>query len=215
MTFNTIDIENWSRKEHFQHYYNNVRCAYSLTVPIDITGLYHRLKSEGLKAYPVQIYMLATVVNQFPAFRMSLDEGGRLGYWESADPAYTVLNAETETFSVVYSRYQAGFRSFYEACLADINQYGTGALAPQGDIPSNSFNVSSVPWLDFTAFNLNLYTEGTYLLPIFTIGRYIEADGKIQMPLAIQVHHAVCDGFHVGKFVESLRNMAENHTQWL
>lgn len=25
------------------------------------------------------------------------------------------------------------------------------------------------------------------------------------LPLAIQVHHAVCDGYHVGKFIEILQ----------
>lgn len=25
------------------------------------------------------------------------------------------------------------------------------------------------------------------------------------LPLAIQVHHAVCDGYHVGKFIEMLQ----------
>ena len=43
------------------------------------------------------------------------------------------------------------------------------------------------------------------LLPIFTMGKYFERDGKRLLPLAIQVHHAVCDGYHVGVFVEKLQ----------
>ena len=30
-------------------------------------------------------------------------------------------------------------------------------------------------------------------------------DGKRMLPLAIQVHHAVCDGYHVGVFVGKLQ----------
>ena len=37
------------------------------------------------------------------------------------------------------------------------------------------------------------------------LGKYVEADGKRMLPLAIQVHHAVCDGYHVGKFIELLQ----------
>lgn len=44
-----------------------------------------------------------------------------------------------------------------------------------------------------------------YLLPIFTIGKYFEQNGIIRLPIAIQVHHAVCDGFHVGRFIEELQ----------
>ena len=42
-------------------------------------------------------------------------------------------------------------------------------------------------------------------LQIFTMGKYFERDGKRMLPLAIQVHHAVCDGYHVGLFVEKLQ----------
>ena len=28
---------------------------------------------------------------------------------------------------------------------------------------------------------------------------------KTMLPLAIQVHHAVCDGYHLGKFIETLQ----------
>ena len=56
--------------------------------------------------------------------------------------------------------------------------------------------------------------EGTYLPPIFTIGHYVEQNNKKHMPLAIQVHHAVCDD-HVGKFAESLQGMAMNFSKWL
>lgn len=31
------------------------------------------------------------------------------------------------------------------------------------------------------------------------MGKYYTQGDKVLMPLAIQVHHAVCDGFHVGR----------------
>lgn len=39
------------------------------------------------------------------------------------------------------------------------------------------------------------------------MGKFYEKDDKILLPLAIQVHHAVCDGFHVGKLIEALQNL--------
>ena len=54
----------WPRQQHFRHYMDNVRCTYSLTVQVDITGLRGALKANGIKAYPAQIYMLASVVNR-------------------------------------------------------------------------------------------------------------------------------------------------------
>ena len=44
------------------------------------------------------------------------------------------------------------------------------------------------------------------MLPIFTMGKIFEMSGKSLLPLSIQVHHAVCDGYHVGLFVKNLQD---------
>ncbi|HBF65635.1 MAG TPA: type A chloramphenicol O-acetyltransferase [Clostridium sp.] len=215
MKFIEIQMEQWSRKAHYEHYKNNIRCSYSITVDIDITNLLIRLKERGMKSYPAQVFMISSVVNQLPEFRMTMNNDQRLGYWEVIDPMYTVFDPITETFSAVWTKYDSCYNTFYSAYLQDTAQYTCGGLFPQEYIPPNTFNISSVPWLDFTAFNINVFSDGNYLLPIFTIGKYKKENGKIMMPLAIQCHHAVCDGYHVGKFVETLREMAINCDKWL
>ena len=74
---------------------------------------------------------------------------------------------------------------------------------------ANTFDVSMIPWFTFTSFNLNIFGDGRYLLPIFTMGKWVEQNGRRMLPLAIQVHHAVCDGYHVGQFVECLQTMID------
>jgi chloramphenicol O-acetyltransferase type A len=214
VTFHLVDLETYPRKAHFEHFLNRVPCTYSATVSIDVTRLRTALKANGLRAYPAQIYLLATAVNRFPEFRMSLDNEHRLGYWEHISPLYTVLSQETKTFSGIWTAYEERFASFYRACIEDIERYGNGAFTPQADQPENLVNISSIPWVDFTSFNLNL-SPSDYLLPIFTIGKYIERDGTTQMPLAIQVHHAVCDGYHLGQFVDHMKHLASNFEEWL
>ena len=73
--------------------------------------------------------------------------------------------------------------------------------------PANTFPISMIPWASFEGFNLNLQRGYTYLLPIFTMGKYYEEKGRFIMPLAIQVHHGVCDGFHTCRFVNELQEM--------
>lgn len=62
-----------------------------------------------------------------------------------------------------------------------------------------------IPWLSFEGFNLNLQQGYDYLKPIFTMEKYVKTEHGTFLPLAIQVHHAVCDGFHVARFVEALQ----------
>ena len=75
------------------------------------------------------------------------------------------------------------------------------------DTPENTFPVSMVPWASFEGFNLNLQNGYHYLPPIFTMGKFQEENGKTLLPLAIQVHHAVCDGFHLCRLVNELQKL--------
>lgn len=93
-----------------------------------------------------------------------------------------------------------------KACRRDIERFQkVETLMPCPDMPDNVFNVSMIPWVRFTAFSLNLQNGANYLLPIFTLGKYCDQNGRRILPLAIQVHHAVCDGRHIGIFVEKLQ----------
>ncbi len=216
MVFNPIDLDNWSRKPYFEHYLNNVRCTYSMTANIDITHLLSEVKHKGMKLYPVLIHMITTVVNRHVEFRTCYDADGRLGYWDSMSPSYTIFHEDDKTFSSLWTLYGDDLHDFYCRYLDDMRMYGSvKQFAAKANEPPNTFPISSIPWVSFTGFNLNVYNEGTYLLPIFTMGKYIQNDGKILLPLSGQFHHAVCDGYHAGVLFNELQRRADTCTEWL
>ena len=199
MAFILIDLDNWERREHYLHFINEVRCSYSVCVYLDISNL------NGQRLYPAMLWLLTRTVNEMPEFRTSFTEDG-LGYYSEMHPAYTVFNRDTKTFSGIWTAYQPDYPSFLHGYEEDAGKYSfTTQYEPKPGRPANSFDVSMVPWFSFTAFNLNVFGDGTYLLPIFTMGKTFEENEKTMLPLAIQMHHAVCDGYHVGKFIETLQ----------
>ena len=199
MAFTLIDLDNWERREHYLYFINEVRCSYSVCVNLDISNL------NGQRLYPAMLWLLTRTVNEMPEFRTSFTEDG-LGYYSEMHPAYTVFNRDTKTFSGIWTAYQPDYSSFLHGYEEDARKYSfTTQYEPKPGRPANSFDVSMVPWFSFTAFNLNVFGDGTYLLPIFTMGKTFEENEKTMLPLAIQVHHAVCDGYHVGKFIETLQ----------
>jgi chloramphenicol O-acetyltransferase type A len=216
MRFHPIDLDTWSRKPYFEHYLNRVRCTYSMTANLDITGLLTELKNKRMKLYPALIHMIATVVNRHIEFRTCFDSEGRLGYWESMSPSFTIFHEDDKTFSSIWTSYSEDFKEFYGRYLDDIGRYGdVKEFAAKADEPPNTFPISSIPWVSFTGFNLNVYADGTYLLPIFTIGKYVRQEGKILLPLSGQFHHAVCDGYHAGVLYNELQLLADANKIWL
>jgi chloramphenicol O-acetyltransferase type A len=216
MIFNPIVMDSWSRKPYFEHYLDRVRCTYSMTANLDITLLLAELKSKGIKLYPALIHMITTVVNGHREFRTCFDAEGRLGYWDSMSPSFTIFHDEDKTFSSIWTLYSEDFNEFYCRYLEDMEKYGSvKQFAAKPNEPPNTFPISSIPWVSFTGFNLNIYNEGTYLLPIFTIGKYVRQDDKILLPLSGQFHHAVCDGYHAGVLYNELQIRADSCKKWL
>lgn len=216
MMFNPIDLGSWSRKPYFEHYLNRVRCTYSITANMDITGLQTELKSLGVKLYPALLHMIATVVNRYREFRTCLDSEGRLGFWASMSPSYTIFHEQDKTFSSIWTPFSGDFKVFYESYLKDTEAYKDAReLFPKINEPPNTFPISGIPWVSFTGFNLNVYTGETFLLPIFTIGKYFRQDGRLLLPVSAQFHHAVCDGYHAGLLFHDLQQLADGYKSWL
>lgn len=204
MSFRLIDIENWERKEFYEHFINEVVCTFSITVDLDITAL------KGQRLYPAMIWLLTKTVNEMPEFRTSLTKEG-LGIYDSMHPMYTVFNKDNKNFSGIWSYFSEDYNEFLQSYEKDEDEYSHSThYAPKDGTPVNSFNISMLPWVGFSSVNINVYDEGKFLLPIFTMGKFSERDGKRLLPLSIQVHHAVCDGYHVGLFVEKLQDKINN-----
>lgn len=211
MSFEMIDLEKYERKEHFLHYINNVPCFYSMTTNIDITNLKNYIKEKEYKLYPTIIYAITRVVNNHIEFRMSLDAENNLGYFTDVNPSYTIFHKDNNTFSNIWTKYNSDFIEFYKNYEKDIKEYGDkkGFITKESE-NDNLINISAIPWASFTGFNLNLPKAEKYLLPIFTIGKHFEENKRILLPLAVQVHHSVCDGFHTSRFINELQELFNN-----
>jgi len=204
--FKHIDLKYWPRTPYYKHYFEKVRCTYSVTSNIDITVLLQHIKKKKIKLYPVLIYALTKIVNRHEEFRTTLDSNNNLGVWDFLNPCYTVFHEEDETFSNIWTEWNSDFKVFIANYMKDIQEYGKIlSMEAKPDTPPNIFTVSSLPWTTFTGFNLNVFTDGSYLLPIFTWGKYYSENGKVLIPLSVQAHHAVCDGFHVSRFINELQ----------
>lgn len=201
MSFHLINLQTWERKEYYEHFINEVVCTYSATVNLDITAL------KDSRLYPAMIWLLTKTVNQMPQFRTALTDQG-VGIYDEMHPAYTVFNKESKNFSGIWTRFDPDYNVFLNSYEADNEKYSSCAgYAPKPGRPSNSFDISMIPCFTFTAFNINVFDNGRYLLPIFTLGKYFDESGKRMLPVAIQVHHAVCDGYHVGEFLKILQEL--------
>lgn len=182
MEFERIQLDSWARREHFEHYRSQVPCTYSMTTKLDITPLVE----AKARLYPAMLYLLTRAVNRFPEFRMDFDSEGKLGVYGEMHPCYTIFHRDSETFSNLWTEYTEDYSAFCRAYERDLEQFGGNkSMMAKPGVPANTFPVSMIPWESFDGFNLNLEKGYGYLLPIFTMGRYSENNGRYLLPLSI------------------------------
>lgn len=209
--FKPIDTNSWKRKPYFDHYFNQIRCTYSITVNIDITNVLSFKDRNKVKLYPLLIYVISKAVNKYEEFRTAINDRGEIGVWETLLPCYTVFHKDSESFSNIWTEWNDDLNLFLSNFEQDSKRFGQiDRIDAKPNTPANVFPISSLPWTTFTGFNLNIFADGTYLLPIFTYGKYFKDGNRYLIPLSIQVHHAVCDGFHVSRLINEIQQECSN-----
>lgn len=209
--FHVIDKATWERNPYFEYYYKQIKCRYTITANVDITALREYQQDRGMKFFPLMLYVIMAAVNQNKEFRFSFDGQGNLGYWEEVVPCYTLFHDRSKTFTDIWSDYDADVYTFYHTVTADMQRYKdvSGVIKARPDQPPNFCPVSALPWLNFTSFAQDTYTENNFLFPLIKFGKYVPESIKTIIPVAISVSHAVADGYHTCKLINDMQAIAD------
>lgn len=79
-----------------------------------------------------------------------------------------------------------------------------GSLREDASVESMYF-ISTLPWLHYSAL-IQPVAGGEESNPRITRGAFApDAEGRLQMPVTLLVHHALADGSHIAKFYDALR----------
>lgn len=214
MNAQIIDLNTWGRADLFQFYIRQMRIVMSLTVDIDVTPLAAFARRRGLKFYPCMIWAVSRVVNRRDEFKYSWDGAGRLVRWDVISPSYAEFHPADEAFSKRVTPYEDDLFAFHAHFLADRVRYqDLRGVAP--DQPPNHFDVSCLPWVRYRHFDVHVFDEGKFLAPVVTWGRYEDAGGRLVLPLTMNIHHAVADGFHLSRFFREVQALIDGFDpQW-
>ena len=205
--YKKIEMENWSRREHYLYYTNKLKIEFNMTASIDIKRLLDFCHINGYKFYPSLIYFVTKVLNKIENFRMFKNERGELCVWDKIIPNYTIFHEDDKTFSDCWTDFSEDFDEFYQNITYDMEKFKSKkGIKVKENQPPYFYCISCIPWVSFSACGSRVTNGEPAYFPIITIGKYEKNIDKIMMPVNITVAHAVCDGYHVGLFFECLQN---------
>ena len=183
-----------------------------MTARIDVADLVAFSKDSGTKFYLNFLYLLSKTLNSRDDYKMGyLWETKELICYDVINPAQYVFHEDTETCSLVYSKYDEDYETFYAAAFRDVEEAKTTreyGLDAQNH--PNWFDASYIPWLSYDSLNIELPDGYLYFAPIVNWGRYREENGKLVMPVSVRLNHAIADGFLVANVFRLLQQEIES-----
>jgi chloramphenicol O-acetyltransferase type A len=198
--YNIIDIESWQRKDAFLFFKNFDDPFFNVSVNVDVTSLYKKCKSEKLPFTLSMLYYSNKILNSIPEFRMRL-KSEKVIEFEKINVSFTVLH-EDNTFTFCYLDFEEDFNLFIKNGKQRIDQeLKTKKLDGKADL-LDTIHYSILPWLQFTTFKHARRFNSGDSIPKITIGKRFQENDKWKIPISVEVHHALMDGFHLGQYFQ-------------
>ncbi|MDD9942340.1 MAG: CatA-like O-acetyltransferase [Myxococcales bacterium] len=206
-----IDLGSYPRADIFRAFVDRPMPQFSTTCEVELTGVRRASAAADRSFFVALTYAVSHAVNGVAPFRHRVIDG-ELYEFDRVDPGYTVAR-EGDLFSFCDSTHFDDFGSYYDHALKRIEAVKRQPDLTTGD-KHHMFFITSVPWINFTAFTQPYEPRYAYI-PVITLGKLVERAGVAHMPVAVQVHHGVMDGVHVGRFYERLAELNQNAEAWL
>ena len=202
-----LDLENWNRKEHFEHFSRMEEPFFGVTVEIDCTKAYQTAKTLKTSFFIFYLHKTLVAVNSIENFKYRISEDKI--YINDRVDASATIGREDGTFGFSLMEYNLEFKIFEKGACEEIEriQNTTGLFTRSFD-DDNVIHFSAIPWLNFTSLSHARSYSYPDSCPKISFGKMITLDnGKKTMAMSVHVHHGLMDGFHVGQFVDLFQEL--------
>lgn len=204
-----IDIDKWNRKKQYLFFKDYDDPYFNLCTTVDVSILKQFVKQKGHSFFLSCLFFLQDTANAIPEFRLRI-KGSAVYDMLSVGIGSTVLQ-EDDTFAFCYFEQRNTLEEFHAHGRKRLSELMKSKKFEEAGDRLDLLYSSFLPWMRFTsvkhARNGAMETAG---IPKFVIGKYYLEGGRWIMPISVEVHHALMDGLHVGRFLRTLQEKIDN-----
>lgn len=199
MNYRIIDKNSYYRKDVYKHFTEDCKCSTSITARIDVKALKQISFQTKTKFYINFLYVLSKALNSRDDYKMDyLWETDEIICYDVINPKHYIFHEDTETCTLVYTKYDENYDIFYQNAIKDIERAKqTRDYKLDTKNHPNCFDASFIPWISYDSLNIELPDGYLFFPPIINWGKYREENGKLLMPVSVRLNHAIADGYLV------------------
>jgi len=203
-----LDIENWSRKEHFLFFKQMEEPFFGLTVEIDCTKGYATAKQLETSFFVYYLHKTIIAVNRIESFRYRIQDD-KIYLYDTINASATIMR-EDKTFGFSLIEYAHDFDVFAKKAFEEIERVKTTNGLFTREFPDdNLIHFSAVPWVNFTSLSHARSFTFPDSCPKISFGKMLldQTSGKRTMSMSIHVHHGLMDAYHVAQFIDCFQEL--------
>ena len=200
-----LNTDTWKRKKHFNFFKNFDNPFYNICSNIEVTELHKNCKEKGYSFFLGYLYLSIKAVNEIEEFKYRI-ENDNVVIYDTIHPYSTILNTDN-TFKFCDFIYSESFIEFNINAKKAIKRTLNSDDLVAGDHRNDVIHYTSIPWISLTSMThaKNFNTKDS--IPKIVFGKTFSENSKLLMPLCVEVHHSLVDGYHVGQYYNLFREL--------
>jgi chloramphenicol O-acetyltransferase type A len=194
-----IDQKEWKRSKHFDFFKKFKNPYFNICTDIEITNTYSYTRKNKISIFTAVLFAVMKTCNYFEEFRYRI-ENDRIKVHKLIHPGITILSDNDVYYTCTFD-YKERFKEFLEEYNNAIDRAKKEFLLDEKQKERDDLVfISSLPWMTFTSVTNPMDGNPLDSIPRFIVGKLYKREGKILMPISVQVNHCLMDGVHVAKF---------------
>jgi chloramphenicol O-acetyltransferase type A len=150
-------------------------------------------------------YFALRAANEIEPFRYRLRDGKVLVH--DVIHGGTIVLLPNESFSFAYFNYYDDFTRFNAEGRQSIAEVQKGDKPFNPDPSDDRIHFTVLPWVTFTSFAHARNWGREDSIPKIAFGKFTTENDRTFLPISVEVHHALMDGLHVGRYLSRLEEM--------
>ncbi|HGG57545.1 MAG TPA: chloramphenicol acetyltransferase [Nannocystis exedens] len=198
-----IDLDTWPRRAAYEFFKGFDDPFFNICSEVEVGPMRAYCEATGSSFFLACLYAGLRAVHSVDALRLRI-RGDQVVLCDRVRGGSTVLNAD-ESFGFVYVEYHPEIAVFIENAEAVLRAHRSAGPSFRPGVGDEVIYFSVIPWIRFSSVSHARNHRTTESVPKIVFGRFAEHGGGCSLPVSIEVHHALVDGLHVGRFFEALQ----------
>ena len=201
-----IDLETWKRKEHFEFFSKMKSPYFGIVTEVDCTETYQLAKDKNESFFAHYLHKSMIVVNKIEEFKYRIIDDEVVVF--DVLHAGSTIGRKDGTFGFSFMEFSEDFEIFNKKLQKEIDevQNSTGLRVKNEDLPENHVRHSTMPWTHFTGLLHPTDFNPKESIPKIVFGKFSEKNGRKMLPISIEAHHGLMDGYHLSLYLNEFQN---------